>query len=217
MDHRERTEAPHEPHLSPASSAAERPSSGGYAYHDQSRVDTLHGPGARRARRPRAQQSGDDVAHDTDDEALHSGVRSTQDHDQPAPEQAAAVEKPGFPSSEIERLVALGAWDRLIEQIPPDGTRAPLLVLLRSIAAREGTARGARADAKLTSDAIAALAEVLGVPASSPIALMLGKRLLRRNPWSGTTQPSQKLSFTLMVFGVAAGAGIGWLVTRLML
>jgi hypothetical protein len=50
------------------------------------------------------------------------------------------------------------------------------------------------------------------------MALVIGKRLLRKNPgWANRKQPTAGMSVGVLLGGIAAGAGVGWLVTTLLL
>jgi hypothetical protein len=113
----------------------------------------------------------------------------------------------------FEQLVERGAWDQLAEELEQLEQRSPAHTLLYVIARRETRGAGQQ-DIALTREAIGAVSQLLNVPETSPTALLLSKRLLRRNPWNRAQQPSKKLSAGLMLLGVSLGAGIGWLVTR---
>jgi hypothetical protein len=120
---------------------------------------------------------------------------------------------------QYEGLVERNAWEQLSEELAREANPSPALRLLRIVAQRE-TAKGdqKQAAARLTQEAIAAVAELLRVPEGSPTALVLGKRLLRKNPgWMPKRQPNAGLSLGVLLGGIAAGAGVGWLVTTLLL
>jgi hypothetical protein len=117
-----------------------------------------------------------------------------------------------------ERLVEQGAWDQIAHDLESKRSSSPALTLLWVIAKREGR-HGAddKQGMAMTREAIGAIASMLQVPETSPTALMISKRLLRRNPWNKAQKPSKKLSFGLMFLGLALGGGIGWLVTKFFL
>jgi hypothetical protein len=120
---------------------------------------------------------------------------------------------------QYEGLVERNAWEQLSDELAREANPSPALRLLRIVAQRE-TAKGdqKQAAARLTQEAIAAVAELLRVPEASPTALVLGKRLLRKNPgWLPKRQPNAGLSLSVLLGGIAAGAGVGWLVTTLLL
>ena len=136
---------------------------------------------------------------DSDPDASHNQV-------QPRTSEDADVAK-------LEQLVARGAWED-VAKLGTDPAQPALYRLMRVIALRETLPSDAKGAGKLTQEAIAALAEVLGVPASSPTALMLAKRLLRRNPVWTHTQPATGVSAGVVIIGLMIGGGIGWLATR---
>jgi hypothetical protein len=118
-----------------------------------------------------------------------------------------------------EPLVQRTAWEQLHGELSREPELSPVLDLLRIIARRETLPNDERqAAAVLSQDAITTLARLLQVPEASPTALLLGKRLLRKNPGSVRERsPSTGLSASMLLAGIAVGAGIGWLVTRLIL
>jgi hypothetical protein len=118
-----------------------------------------------------------------------------------------------------EPLVERTAWEQLYNELSREPELSPVLELLRIIARRETLPNAERQNAALLSqDAITTLARLLEVPETSPTALLLGKRLLRKNPgWARVPSPGTGLSAGMLLAGIAVGAGIGWLVTRLIL
>lgn len=118
-----------------------------------------------------------------------------------------------------EPLVQRTAWEQLHGELSREPELSPVLELLRIIARRETLPNAERqAAALLSQDAITTLARLLHVPEASPTALLLGKRLLRKNPgWVRERSPGTRLSASMLLAGIAVGAGIGWLVTRLIL
>jgi hypothetical protein len=118
-----------------------------------------------------------------------------------------------------EPLVQRTAWEQLHGELSREPELSPALELLRIIARRETLPNDERqAAAVLSQDAIATLARLLQIPEASPTALLLGKRLLRKNPGSMRERsPGTGLSASMLLAGIAVGAGIGWLVTRLIL
>ena len=118
-----------------------------------------------------------------------------------------------------EAMVERGAWEQLQSELGRERELSPVLELLHIIARRETLKSEERNNAALLSqEAIGVFARLLGLPERSPTALLIGKRLLRKNPgWSRTRTPSTGLSAGMLLAGIAVGAGIGWLVTRLIL
>jgi len=134
----------------------------------------------------------------------------------PAPVVAA---KPAYRDPEIEKLEQLverGAWETLAKELRADASRSAAYRLMHVIALRETLPHDDKGGAghKLTHEAIVAIAEMLGVPESSPTALMLAKRLLRRNPVWVQKQPDARVSFGVVVVGLLIGVGIGWALMR---
>ncbi len=120
--------------------------------------------------------------------------------------------------AKLENLVERGAWEQLAHDIEASAVRgSPTIALLQVIAKRELLPTNEKGSSKLNQEAIQALALLLGVPASSPLALLLAKRLLRRNPVWTAKQPATGLSIGIVLGGLAVGIGIGWLVTRILL
>ncbi len=204
---------------------------GSYAFHDASRTQA-RAPETPRVRPcdPMAETPAVSALTDAADQAQPAVVPGAKE--EPAPEPArrpALTEREASPPTSqpqpargpdlvrLEQAVARGDWQQVAEQTAEDLGRTPLKTLLHVIALRE-TARGRDAnDVTLTHDAIAALSSLLGVAENSPTALILAKRLLRRNPFSRTRQPSAALSASVMLVGIGAGGAIGWLATKLLL
>lgn len=117
-----------------------------------------------------------------------------------------------------EGMVERNAWEELHEQISREAARlSPELRLLAIVAQRETLKGDRKQDAHLTQEAIAVVAQLLQVPPASPTALVIGKRLLRKNPgWTNKQAPTAGLSLGVLIGGIAAGAGVGWLVTTLL-
>lgn len=117
-----------------------------------------------------------------------------------------------------EKLVERNAWEQLADQLSAERDLSPAMQLLRIVAQREMLKGDQKAEAaRLAQEGIQAIASVLNLPEGSPTALVLGKRLLRRNPgWGPKKQASTGLSVGLLLGGVTVGAAIGWLITALL-
>lgn len=215
---------------------------GGYAFHDASRVESVRKPTTTRSlRHPRAPSlrpvhepaPSAAASNAQKDSPRAAGARAVSAAASNAPEDlptrrapeasapSAASEASATPPqhgteaqalARYEPLVERGAWDQLAQELAGE-TRGPALTLLYAIARRE-TLDDRKQAGSLTRETLTAVAELLGLPEGSPIALLLGKRLLRRNPWHGKRKASKGLSVGLMISGLCIGAGIGWLVTR---
>ncbi len=108
------------------------------------------------------------------------GGAPTVVHEAPTPDPKAAYRDPKL--ALLEPLFERGAWDAVAKELSADPQRSAVVRLLHAIAQREMLASDDKTASSLTQGAITALAELLGVPADSRIALTLAKRLLRRNP-----------------------------------
>jgi hypothetical protein len=117
-----------------------------------------------------------------------------------------------------EKMVERNAWDQLAEALGQERDPSPALLLLRIVAERE-TLKGDQKQeaAALAQEGISAMAKILNLPEASPTALVLGKRMLRRNPgWAPKRPASTGLSIGLALGGVGIGATVGWLITTLL-
>jgi hypothetical protein len=117
-----------------------------------------------------------------------------------------------------EKMVERNAWEQLAEALGHERDPSPALLLLRIVAEREMLKGDQKQEAaRLAEQGISAMAKILNLPEASPTALVLGKRLLRRNPgWVPKHDASTGLSIGLLLVGVAAGGAIGWLLTALL-
>jgi hypothetical protein len=115
--------------------------------------------------------------------------------------------------AEIEPLLARGDWEGLAKHLgPPEkaGTLPPTLGLLYAVARREAAGDGSSGDAN--EMAIRCMAALFGVPPESETALVLAKRLLRKNPaaWRTRSAPPTKISAFIMVLALVLGGAAGW-------
>lgn len=115
---------------------------------------------------------------------------------------------------QLEPLLARSEWASVGKLLGPDDAAAklpPNVGLLYALARVEMAGNeGAQA---MTEMAIRCVAGLLGVAPQSPTALLVAKRLLRRNPvsWQQRPAPSTRTSLWLIVIVIAIGAGIGWI------
>jgi hypothetical protein len=114
---------------------------------------------------------------------------------------------------EIEPLLARGDWEGLVKHLgPPEaaGRLPPTLGLLYAVARREAAGENSSGDAN--EMAIRCMAALFGVPPDSETALVLAKRLLRKNPaaWRTRSAPPTKISLLIMTLALLLGAGAGW-------
>jgi hypothetical protein len=119
----------------------------------------------------------------------------------------------------IEPLVERGAWEQVLAELANDKELSPVLVLLRLIARRELQAAAApKKGADDGGEAVAAMAAMVQVSPRSPVALLLAKRLLRKNPGRLRDQEATTgVSMGIVVAGIVLGAGLGLLVTQIFL
>jgi hypothetical protein len=117
--------------------------------------------------------------------------------------------------AKLDPMIERSAWEQVTKELSDARDLPPVLALLQVIARRE--LEDDKKSAALTREAIKALSTLLEVPENSPLALLLAKRLLRRNRATTQTQPSTGLSLGVVLGGLAIGAGVGWLVTSMFL
>jgi hypothetical protein len=116
--------------------------------------------------------------------------------------------------AKLDPMVERSAWEQVSKELEAKDL-PPTLQLLRVMARRELV--DDKSAVALTREAIKALAMLLEVPENSPTALLLAKRLLRRNRAPAQGRPSTGLSFGVVLMGLALGIGVGWLVTKIFL
>lgn len=114
--------------------------------------------------------------------------------------------------AEIEALVDRSAWKDIADKLDPAakaGDLPPALALLHALALRETA--GDEAAPRATEVAIRSMAALLGVAPESPAALVLAKRVLRKNPasWRTRPAPSTRLSVALVVLAIVVGVAAG--------
>lgn len=129
---------------------------------------------------------------------------------------------------ELEPLVAAANWEAILRVLGTEeeaGKLPPNLGLIYALAHKEHNveAEAGKAGAKKKDKddydanvvAIRCMAGLFGVPPESPIALVLGKRLIRSNPvsWQKKKAPPAHISVLIVALGLAIGAGIGWLLS----
>ena len=129
--------------------------------------------------------------------------------------------------AELEPLVATANWEGILKVLGSEeeaGKLPPNLGLIYAVARKEHQIE--KDDPKKTKDrdkssydpntvAIRCMAGLFGVQPESPIALVLGKRLIRSNPvgWQQKRAPPAPISVLIVALGLLIGAGIGWLLS----
>lgn len=130
----------------------------------------------------------------------------------PAQREAKPEETQDPRLSALEPLLARGAWSDILGMLGPKdkvGFLPPTLGLIYAVAEREvGPAESATAANEM---AIRCVAGLLGVSATSEIALVLGKRLVRKNPaaWRARPAPPARVSIPIVIVGLLLGAAVG--------
>jgi hypothetical protein len=119
----------------------------------------------------------------------------------------------------IEPLVARSAWDQVLVELTHERELTPLLTLIRLIARREiEPSSDAQTRHAAAHEATSAVATLLGVTDDSPLALVVAKRLLRKNPRDLRSQhASTGVSVGMIVAGIVIGVGLGFVLTRVLL
>jgi hypothetical protein len=116
--------------------------------------------------------------------------------------------------AKLDPMVERSAWEQVAKEL--EGKQLPPQLTLLQVMARRELVDDKSAVA-LTREAIKAIALLLEVPETSPTALLLAKRLLRRNRAAPQGQPTKGLSFGVVLAGLTVGIGVGWLVTKIFL
>jgi hypothetical protein len=123
----------------------------------------------------------------------------------------------------LEPLVDGARWADVCDALgPPESATElpPRLGLLYAVARKEVAGSGSSGDADQL--AIAAAGALLGLPATSPIALLVAKRILRRNPVTWRSAPAPRAGTSALIIVAAAlvcgllgtalaPGGVGWL------
>lgn len=113
----------------------------------------------------------------------------------------------------LEKLLDANDWKKVGTELGPMaeiGKLAPNLGLVAAVAHNE-TAKDGDPEAVLA--AIRCMAELLGVPAESPIARVLARRMLRKNPVRirDRQAPPARTSLIIVLATLVLGGGVGWL------
>jgi len=118
---------------------------------------------------------------------------------------------------ELEKALASGNWDEALKLLgtPADSGRLPPnLGVLFAIAMKEKD-REDMPTAELNDVAIRCTAGLLGVAHDSPIALLIAKRLLRRNPVALHKRPAPRptISILIIVCTLIITGTLSWLIS----
>lgn len=116
----------------------------------------------------------------------------------------------------VEAALATGDWKKVATVLGPldkAGALPPNLGLLCAVAHHEtSNEEGATGANEL---AIRCAASIFGVPPESALAVVLAKRLTRKNPvtWRKRPAPPARISILIVAITLALGGGIGWLLS----
>ena len=116
----------------------------------------------------------------------------------------------------VEAALATGDWRRVATALGPvdkAGALPPNLGLICAVAHHETANDEAAAGANEL--AIRCAASIFGVPPESALAVVLAKRLMRKNPvtWRHRPAPPARISILIVAITLALGGGIGWLLS----
>ncbi len=116
--------------------------------------------------------------------------------------------------NELEPHVAAANWEAVLAMLgsPEDAKKLPPnLGLVYALAHKELNAETTDENYEPNLAAIQCMAHLFGVPADSPYALVLGKRIIRSNPvsWQKKKAPPAHISVLIVALGLLFGAGIG--------
>jgi hypothetical protein len=112
----------------------------------------------------------------------------------------------------LEKLLDLNDWKKIgaeLGTISDVGKLPPNLGLLAALAHNENAKDG---DPDAAAAAIRCMAGLLGVSEDSPIARVLARRMLRKNPvkLSERQAPPARTSFLIVLITLALGGGVGF-------
>jgi len=114
----------------------------------------------------------------------------------------------------VETALATGDWRKVASDLGPldkAGGLPPTLGLVCAVAHREIAGEDAAQEAN--DLAIRSAAAIFGVPLESKLAMVLAKRLMRKNPvaWQKRPAPKATTSVLIVMATLLVGGGLGWL------
>lgn len=115
----------------------------------------------------------------------------------------------------VEKLLDVNDWKQIASELGPldeVGKLPPNLGLVAALAHNENAKAG---DPEAAAVAIRCMAGLLGVADDSPIARVLARRMLRKNPVKLRERqaPPAKTSLLIVLVTLVLGGGVGWLVS----
>lgn len=124
------------------------------------------------------------------------------------------------PLLSVVALIEQNEWSKVCEQLEPMRealpATSPTLGLFYAIARHEDAlSRPGSPERDPANEGLAreSLALLLDIGQDTAAARMLSVRLLRR-PWSATPAPNAKTSFFIVLFAIAVGALVGWILDQ---
>jgi len=148
---------------------------------------------------------------------VEAPATDTEGSTEPNPDPAA-----GDPRLEaLAPAVSTGDWHTVIETLGSSESVSalpPALGLIHAIAQKEAEVPISEADRDRTDPtrmAIRSMAALLGVSETSPLALILAKRLLRSNPvsWRKRKAPPIGTSILIVIVGLLLGLAAGYVIS----
>jgi hypothetical protein len=115
----------------------------------------------------------------------------------------------------VEKLLDVNDWKQIAAELGPleeVGKLPPNLGLVAALAHNENAKGG---DHEAAGIAIRCMAGLLGVAEDSPIARVLARRMLRKNPVKLRERqaPPARTSLLIVLLTLVIGGGVGWLVS----
>ncbi len=114
----------------------------------------------------------------------------------------------------VEEALVRGDWSRVAKdlgKVEDAGSLPPNLGLVCALAHAESSTDAVGANEL----AIRCMAAIFGVAPESRLALLLAKRLLRKNPvaWRQRAAPPARVSLLIVLVTLVVGGAVGWLLT----
>jgi hypothetical protein len=113
----------------------------------------------------------------------------------------------------LEKLLDLNDWRQIGVALDAFGDPAALPPNLGLVAALAHNENAKDGDPDAAVNAIRAMAALLGVAENSPMARVLARRMLRKNPvrFSERKAPAARTSLLIVIATLVVGGGVGWL------
>jgi hypothetical protein len=153
-----------------------------------------------------------DIARDSEAIVASSVVAVS---DTQARKKAAAITSQDPRYEPLEKLLDANDWKKICEELGPMdavGKLPPNLGLVAALACNETSKDG---DPEAIVTAVRCMAGLLGVAEDSPIARVLARRMLRKNPVRFTERkaPPARTSLFIVLVTLIVGGGVGFVVS----